>query len=614
MQFRFLAIVCLAACVTWAAGGSAAQRSMPIEEIRPGMVGTGRTVFQGDAIEEFTVRVIGVLGNNVGPRRDLILARLEGGPLAKTGVIAGMSGSPVYIDGRLIGAVAYSLGSFPTEPIAGITPIGEMIEATAVSRPAASRVGPIPADASPADFLAALRAALQPPLGFAPSGSSLLAGDSSPIDSRLAAGLNPIATPLSFGSWTDAAVTDMLGTLGPAGFVAAPTRGRNGQNASPPRAALRPGDPLGVALISGDFSVAATGTITDVDGSRVYAFGHAFFNLGTTRLPMTRAYVHTVLPSLMSSIKVASAGEIVGTIVQDRVTGIAGMLGDAPDTVPLSLTIHTGRGGSRTLDLGIARDPLLTPLFTYSALLGAFGSYEREAGAAAYAVRGRIAIRDRGTIEYSDILTGDSASIAAAATVAVPVGALMSNDIEAVQIDRVDLDVTTAEQPNVASIQRAWLDSADVRPGRQVPLKVHLRTWRGDDDVRTIPIEIPAGAPGPLTLLVADAARMSQWERENAPPAPPASIDQLVRQIRRLRRNNVLYVRLYTRGAGAVINGEPLPALPASVLTVMQGDRSSSASAAMQSVVVGSWDVPLPHAITGSRTLQVATGTRGPRP
>lgn len=613
MHLRVFAILSLSVPALWAVASPAAQRYMSVDEVRPGMVGVGRTVFQGSEIEEFTVRIISVLRNNVGPRRDLILAHLEGGPLAKTGVIAGMSGSPVYIDGRLVGAVAYSLGSFPTEPIAGITPIGEMIDATRSDGATAVRVAPIPADATPAALLSALRAAIRPPLPFASPGAGAITLTTGSLDPNLVAQLRPIATPLSFGSMAGAAADQIIGALGPAGFVPV----LQAAQSAPTEVAgeLRPGDPVGVALVTGDLSVAATGTVTEVDGRRVYAFGHSFFNLGTARLPMTRAYVHTILPSLMTSTKVASTGDIIGTIVQDRVTAVAGIVGEPPGIVPLSVTIRTERGGTREIALTLADDPFLTPLFTLASLLNTFGSYERELGSVTYALRATISIRDGGILSFDDVLTGESASMAAAGAVAVPIGALMTNSIEAQRVERIDIDVTTSERPRLATIQRAWLDSADVRPGRQVPLKVHLRTWRGADVLKSIPIDVPADVAGPLTLMVADAQRLSEWEqRESRPPVAPASIAQLLRQLRGLRRNNVLYVRLSTQADGAIVQGEPLPALPSSVLTVLRGDRSSSGSSAMRSVVVGSWDIPMDEAISGMRTLSVPHRRNGRRP
>lgn len=614
MHLRVCLIGCLSAWAIWTGGGTAAQRYMSIDEVREGMVGVGRTVFQGSTLEDFTVHILGVLRNNIGPRRDLILARLDGGPLAKAGVIAGMSGSPVYIDGRLVGAVSYSLGSFPTEPIAGITPIGEMLDATRADGNTGVRPTPIPVDAAPMAFLEAVQSAIRPPLPFASPGTSVVRLTPDGFDARLAAELRPIATPLSFGS-SEGPLADVVSTtLVPAGFVAVPQAA-----VAPPRPTdvgeLRPGDPVGVALVTGDLSVAATGTVTHVDGPRVHAFGHAFFNLGTSRLPMTRAYVHTILPSLMSSTKVASTGDIIGTIVQDRVTGIAGRLGDAPVTIPLTVKLRTERGVSQQIDLALAEHPLLTPLFAFASLLNAFGSYEREMGAATYTVRARLAIRGRGTIAYQDVLTGDSAATAAASTVAVPLGALMTSDIEPIQVERIEVDVETAERPALATIERAWLDSADVRPGRQVPLKILLRTWRGDDLVQTVPIDIPADASGPLTLLVADAQRLTQWEqRDIRPPAPPTSVDQLLTQLRRVRRNHVLYVRLHTPGAGAVVNGEALPHLPSSVLTVLGGDRSGGGGQPTTAAIVGSWDIPLAHAVSGARTLPVQIRQNGRRP
>src|SRR5262249_839886 len=273
----------------------AAPSLMPIEEVKPGMVGTGRTVFEGTELKDFTVHILGVLKNVQAPKRNLILARLEGGPLAETGVIAGMSGSPVYIDGRLVGAVSYSIGAFPKEPITGITPIGEMIDATADAGPRRA-VGAMPRldlPVTPERLAAAVRALSARAGALADRPADVQAfGLPSASASQLGALLRPIATPLVM-SGMDGAASDLLSSmLGAAGSAPVPA-GAAGAGAPPPAEPLRPGDPIGVSLLGGDSEMGATGTVTHVDGNRIYAFGHPFFSFGPTAFPMTRATVYT---------------------------------------------------------------------------------------------------------------------------------------------------------------------------------------------------------------------------------------------------------------------------------------------------------------------------------
>jgi hypothetical protein len=578
---------------------------MPIDEIKAGMVGVGRTVFQGTAIEDFKAHIIGVIRSNVGPRRDLILARLEGGPLAKTGVIAGMSGSPVYIDGRLVGAVSYSLGAFATEPIAGITPIAEMIDATApMSAAMTARSVPIPLGADPSALLRAFELALGPARPFA-AGSAATLGSSAALDAGFASALRPIALPLAISGFEGGISEPVMTVFRQAGFVAVPGGSRAWpQDAAASSGPLRPGDPVGVALITGDFQFGATGTVTEVDGDRVYAFGHPLYNVGPASFAMTRAYVHAVLPSLSSSIKLSSLGEVVGTVLQDRATAVAGIFGQRPRTIEMTVSLRRDGGPTRRFVFSIADNPLLTPLLAYTALANIFTQHEHDFGPATFAVRGRSTITGHGSVDVDDVFAGDQPGIAAASAVAMPIGALMTNDKEPIRIESLHLEIDSTERLRVATIQRVWLDTTDIQRGKTVPLKILLSTWRGENILQTVAVDIPRNAEGPLTLLVADGVRFAQWEqREQRAVLNPDSVDQMVKLLNQSRRGNRLYVRLLARDSGAVVGGEAMPALPSSVLAVMQGDRGSAANPPLQTSTLGAWEIPMGQAVVGLRTL-----------
>jgi hypothetical protein len=375
------------------AGVPAQSKVFPVDEIRPGMVGVGRTVFEGDRLDDFKVHFLGVLRNVIGPRRDLILARLEGGPLANAGVIAGMSGSPVYIDGRLVGAVSYSLGAFSKEPIAGITPIGEMVsDATlpAVRRRAARVDLPMPL--TPESFQTSLRQAFSWARPFADSPSDVqVLGD---VAAGIGTMLRPIATPLTLGGFDAAVISPVTAVFRDQGFVPVMAGSALAPQARPAPQPLRPGDPIGVALMSGDLELGATGTVTEVDGDHVYAFGHPFYGLGPTQFPMTRAYVHAVLPSLQSSMKIASTGEVIGTVSQDRATTIAGTLGRGPAMIPITLTLNNSqRGVRKTFNMAMVNDELFTPLLAYLSILNTLTSYERQNGVGTYVLKGSASIK-----------------------------------------------------------------------------------------------------------------------------------------------------------------------------------------------------------------------------
>ena len=436
MRFRSRALLALITSILAIWPLAAVRTVMPVKEVKAGMEGIGRTVFTGNTLEEFKVHILGVLENVMGPSRSLILAKLEGGPLATTGVIQGMSGSPVYIDGRLVGAVSYSLGQFPREAIAGITPIDEMVDATGLPerRPTGTQARlQLPISS------AALAAVLQQTFGrnsaFAQSTADVRftgMGLDQMSGSQLGAMLRPIATPLVMGGFGGDVADLIANGFSANGFtaVSGTTAGGVVTASSVPGAAppLRPGDPIGVGLVSGDLALGATGTVTDVVGDRVYAFGHPFYNLGPTQFPMTQAFVHVVLPSLMSSSKLASLGALVDAIEQDRATAIAGTLGAGPSMLPIRLALETDRGPRREFKFSVVRDQLFTPLLTYLSVVNTLKSYEREFGTSSFVVKGRALVDQHDEISFVDLFTGDSPSIGAASYIAGPIAFLLTND------------------------------------------------------------------------------------------------------------------------------------------------------------------------------------------
>jgi hypothetical protein len=616
MRYRLIAsaLAFLGLCV---AGLPAQSRIYPVDDLRPGMVAVGRTVFEGDRLDEFRATIIGVLRNVIGPRRNLILARLEGGPLANTGVIAGMSGSPVYIDGRLVGAVSYSLGEFSKEPIAGITPFDEMVEAATLPGPRrqAARVE-LAMPITPDGMRDSLRQAFAWARPFADSpadvqvisggvtGASGLTGVGAGIGAGIGTLLRPIATPLTIGGFDPGVISPVAAAFRDQGFVPV-MAGGGGQTTQGSAAPLRPGDPIGVALMSGDLELGATGTVTAVEGDRVYAFGHPFYGLGPTQFPMTRAYVHTVLPSLVSSMKIASTGAVIGTVSQDRATTIAGTLGPGPTMIPISLSLTSERGTRKTFSMAMVNDQLFTPLLAYLSVLNTLTSYERQNGVASYTVRGTASVRNHAGVAFEDLFTGDQPSTGAAAYIVGPINLLMRNAFEDVKIDRLDLEITASEEARSATIERVWTDGTRPKAGATVGLRVLLRTYRGEEITKSLPVQIPPNASGSVSVMVSDGARLAQWEARElqVQPMQTRGLPQMIRVLNTARKNSRLYVRMIARNGGAVVKGESLTALPPSVLAVMEADRNGGSFRPLQSSLLGEWEVQADHAVSGSRTL-----------
>ena len=616
MNFRHLAAPFALAALCWVST-PASTSIMPLSDVKPGMVGVGRTVFEGTELRDFKVSIIGVLKNVQGPRRDLIIAKLEGGPLAETGVAAGMSGSPVYIDGRLIGAVGYSVGSFPKVAIAGITPIEEMKDATQLSPRRSAQQGPLELPFTSETFAAALRASYAQVMPAPTTASVQGIGLSNAEAAQLGSSLRPIATPLVMSGFGPDAFQLVSRMLGDAGF--SPVLSGAGGGASPEALAamngpLREGDALGVALASGDLEMGATGTVTHIDGDRVYGFGHPFFNLGPAQLPLTRAYVHAMLPSLMSSFKITSMGEVIGTIQQDRATAIAGTLGKMPTTIPMTITLRSTRDGivvPRTFTFQIANDQTFTPLISYVTLYNALASYERQFGSATFALKGRAGVKGHADVAFEDVFAGEAPALATATSIAGPLSMVLGNDREPVTFDRLEFTIDATETPRTATIERVWIDEVRPRAGRTVPLKILTRGYRGEEKISTVALDIPAHASGSLSIMVTDGKQLNAFEqRELRRTFQPRSVEQMIRVLNTTRRNNRVYIRLLTGAPGAVVNGEAMAALPPSVLAVLEADRNGGSFSPIRSATLGEYEIPLDMAVVGSRTLTIEVESR----
>ena len=592
------------AVVTLGARGQQATAFFPVESVQPGMVGIGRTVFQGEALEEFRANIVGVLRNVIGPGRNLVLAKLEGGPLASTGVIQGMSGSPVYIDGKLLGAVSYALGSFPKEPFAGITPIGEMVNAVSSTAPRANTDAfSLEWPATSAAVFGSLKRLAEraaSPITTVPRDADVL-GPAALAD--LAPSLRPIGAAMVIGGFDPDLDRQLRDTLSIGGSQAqAPARPSS--RASEPTGGLRGGDPVGVSLVRGDLEMGATGTITYVDGNKIYAFGHPFLNLGPTTLAMTRAHVYAVLPSLDSSLKIATLGPVIGTMSQDRAVAIGGTLGAPPKELEATITLKSDRAADRKFSFHVLQDPTLTPLFAYVAVINALNSYERQNGTLSIAASGSISFGNDGRVAIDDFISGDGSATAAAASVTAPIGLAATNEFRKVVPDSLDVTLRVSERQESSTIERVWLDTVKPQLGGSYKLQVLLRDYRGGTQTISVPVTMPAQASGPITLMASDAATLAALEQREIKPGKPTSFAALLEQLNSTRRSNRVYVRLLTASQGTLVGGDALPALPGSVRSVLDTDRSVATSP-LARTIVGAWEQRFDRAIKGSRELTI---------
>lgn len=569
---------------------------MPIGDIRPGMVGTGRTVFAGDTLEDFRANIIGVLKNVIAPGRDLIVARLAGGPLERTGVIQGMSGSPVYVDGKLIGAVSYALGSFPREPIAGITPIAEMI---AAMRDTPARTASTEFDlawpATPEQIYGALSRVVN--RASTPIRSPLRPSDI--VGAASLADWAPQLRPIGAAVFASGLSHDLTTALRDISLVQG-SRGPGGQGSTP--RALRPGDPVGMTFIRGDMEMGASGTVTHIDGAQVYAFGHAFLSQGPTTMPMTQATVLTVLPSLDSSMKIGAMGPVIGRMTQDRSVGVGGVLGRGPSELAVRVNLESAGMPARAFNFQVVHDQSLTPLFAFVSILNTLSSYDRPAGATTITAQGHVSYGALGRIEIDDVFTGDTALTQAATTALAPIGALATNTFRPLLPESMEVTLRVTEAEDHSTIERVWLDTVKPVAGGTHTVYVQLRRYRGGLETVSLPITLPSRLSGPVTLLVSDAPALTALEQGELRPGGPTSLEALLTRLRDTHANHQLHVRLLTPGPGTAVAGESQPALPSSIQAALDADKSI-ASTALPRTVVGSWQLRLPRVVRGSREV-----------
>ena len=568
------------AFLTLAVCARAALNIMPLKDVRAGMRATGRTVFAGGTVETFQAEILGIL-ENIGPRQSIILARLSGGPLEHTGVMQGMSGSPVYVDGKLIGAVALA---FPgaKDPIAGIRPIEEMIALDNLPPPPPRAPAPL------ADLATLFPAAPRPPQG----------------DMRLI----EVANPISFSGFTSGTMEQFAPRLREFGLE--PRQGISLGGASsltmgdPSR--LEPGSMISVQLMTGDMSAGADGTLTAIDGNRIYAFGHRFLAVGPTSLPFTRSEVITLLANVNTSFKISAAKELMGVISQDRGTAVTGTLGAQAALVPLDIILRESGRALTTYHVNIVNDRFLSPFLLQMATFSAIDGTQRATGPLSVGIKGTLEFENRPKpVEIGGVYSGDNGvTMQAAIGTAIPLSYIMQGGFDSLKLKHVSLTIDTLNTRLDLTIASAFASRREAKPGETVEISVMLEGENSAELARSVRYTIPPGtAPGILNFTVADGAQTSLAELRQIILATPGSADQLLANVSRLRASDKAYVRIWRQDAAWEVHGEELIDPPPSVALVLHAAQSLSQNrnSKIAELIIDSGGL----LVTGSKTVQV---------
>jgi hypothetical protein len=591
-------VVALLVCFLSLSTSLAAQTSQPtisVDQIHAGMRGYALTVFEGVKPESMDVEVLGVLHNVNGPKGDMILVRLHGTKVEYTGVVAGMSGSPVYLDGKLAGALAFRIGEFSKEPIAGVTPIADMLEINAL-------------DKSPAEETAATKPTVTTAAGktAAPGDSVALPGSTQDFANYL----KPIEAPLVFNGFSEDTVRRFAPQFASAGVI--PVMGAGSVSEDKQPEPLEAGSAVSAILVRGDMDIAATCTVTYIDPQRLLACGHPLLQFGSVDLPMNKAQVLATLASPLNAFKIVNTTEQAGVFVQDRHTGIMGVFNKQPEMIPVTLTIHTAGGApQKDFHFEVLNNPRLSPLAIMATVFNALHGVNEYGEEITYRLNGSIDVKGFPEVALKNMFVpadnGQPAAMAAALSLGERFGRIYDNPYNAPAVKSVKLDFDLVRERRWARLESARTDVTEVRPGDEIIVETVLAPYRGERVVRQIPVKIPTSAgKGVLRILVSDGETLDRVGRTNQAFGRKLDLASTIALLNKEHANNRLYVSLLEADPEARVADKVMPTLPISVMNIMDGMRGNQ-----EMIVSGESSVdetatpPLDYVVSGAQLLTV---------
>jgi hypothetical protein len=590
----------LAAQVSGAPVATSVQQTIPVDQIHTGMRGVAYTVFQGIKPEAMDVEVLGVLRNVNGPKGDIILVRLHGTKVEYTGVVAGMSGSPVYIDGKLAGALAFRIGEFSKEPIAGVTPIADMLEINALDR-------------SPAEEAVATKPAIKDVAGktAAPGdGSSALGSTATGSVQGFSNYLQPIETPLVFGGFSEDTMRRFAPEFASAGIV--PVMGAGSVSDVKQPEPLEPGSAVSAVLVRGDMDIEATCTVTYIDPQRLLACGHPLLQFGSVDLPMNKAQVLATLPSPLNAFKIVNTTEPAGTFVQDRHTGIMGVFNKQPEMIPVTLTINGGAGAkAKEFHYEVLNNARLSPVAIMATVFNALHGVNEYGEEITYTLNGSIDVKGFPEVALKNMFSpadgGQPAAMQAALSLGERFGRIYDNPYNAPAVEGVKLDFDLVRERRWARLESARTDVTEARPGDEIIVETVLAPYRGERSVRQIAVKIPTSASkGALHILVSDGETLDRVGRGSAAFGRKLDLASTISLLNKEHSNNRVYVSLLEADPEARVADKVMPTLPISVMNVMDGMRGNQEMVVSgESSVDETATAPLDYVVSGAELLTV---------
>jgi hypothetical protein len=571
---------------------------MPLDQIHEGMKGTALTVFRGVKPESMDVEVLGVMRNVNGPKGDVILIRLHGAEPEYTGVVAGMSGSPVYFDGKLAGALAFRIGEFSKEPIAGVTPIEEMLEINAFDHTSAQLPAPAP-----------LRASLSEQSATTPTTSP---GENSALPaSNYSNYLKPIEAPLVFSGFSEETMRRYGPQFAAAGIV--PVMGIGSWSDRKQPEPIEAGSAVSAVLVRGDMDIAATCTVTYVDPERLLACGHPLLQFGEVDLPMTKARVLATLPSPFNAFKIVNTTETVGAFVQDRLNGIMGVPGRESKMIPVTVALHSGPGpATKEFHYEVLNNARLSPLAMMATVFNALHGTNEYGEDITYRMHGVLSVKGYPDVTLRNMFApqdnGQPAAALAAATIGERFGRIYSNPFDAPDVQGVKLDFDLVRERRSARLEAARTDMTEARPGDRIMVETVIRPYRGERLVRQIPIRIPTStAKGTLRILVSDGDTLDRMHRGTPMMNRGLGLAPTIALLNQERANDRVYVSLLDSDPEAMVADKVMPTLPLSIMNVMDNMRGTQDMIVLGESSVGEASTDsLDYVVSGAQMLTIS--------
>jgi hypothetical protein len=589
MYCRTLAsfVVCLTAITAF--GVQSKPQIMPEDQVKAGMHGIAYTVFEGTKPEAMDVEILGVLRDMAGPQADVILARLHGSKVEYTGVVAGMSGSPVYIDGKLLGAIAYRIGEFSKEPICGITPAASMLEIDAMDKTPltdVSHTGGVPKQEI-----------------------NRTSGPGLPSDASSQSGyanlLKPIDTPLVFTGFSTETMRLFAKDFSSAGVV--PVMGAGSVSNDKQPEPLEPGSAVSAILVRGDMNIAGTCTVTYIDDSHLLACGHPFLQAGGVDMPMTKATVLATLPSPENSFKIVNTTETVGAFVQDRRAGIMGRFDRQPHMIPVTLTFN-GVSHPKQFHYEVLNNAKITPAAMMATVFNAIQGMNEYGEDTTYRLVGDIDVLGYPKLNVKNMYAPLDGSTPTAYGIALSIGESFSrifeNPYETPKIEGVELSFDLVPDRRSARLETARTDVTEARPGDEITIEALLKPYRGESILRTIPVKIPTSTPrGTLRILISDGETLDKMHRVSGPTTHHLDLGSTIALLNKEHSNSDVYVSLLENNPQAMVEDKVMPTLPLSVMNVMDGLRGTQDMIVVGESALDEAATPVDYVVSGSQII-----------